>query len=387
MQDFLKKSKISPENPSSSEIDCVDAWIIILGDRPDHDIAEELWLTSQWVYHMVHAIGTDYDDIYYLVAHYMLDYTAFEDQVSSDANIRYAFDTWAPSKVGPNGMLGVYIVGHSNIDLFGIAPVGTHEASEFEADLNAFEAASGCDRILFVYDGCRSGSMIDNLSKPNRIILTATTDVLGADISPIPPHRATFADNFFPSILAGNSVGEAFVDANDALVALGYAQTQNPWIDDNHDGIGNTVNQWGGLPNNGDGYDANNLYIGGECQTIEIQAPFYSIIPIKQWFEFDPVLVTIPVSVEIINTTNIALAFVRVVPSDWTPPPPTDEGAMGGYDPAEDTYRWALTFDSSTGNFTGEIELWSPVEGDYNLTFIVEDVDGYRGPVAVHNWV
>jgi hypothetical protein len=72
---------------------------------------------------------------------------------------------------------------------------------------------------------------------------------------------------------------------------------------------------------------------------------------------------------------------VRAVNANWVPPEPFDINATGGIDPAEDTYRHQLTYDSVSGNFTGTIEIWSPIEEDYILTYVVEDEKGNRGPV------
>ncbi len=369
-------------SPSLAEEDCVDAWIIVCGDRSDHHLNAQIWLTSQWVYHQVQACGVDEADIYYIVADIAKDYTAFEDNITSDASLEYAFRTWAPTKVGENGLLGVYMVSHGGSNSMSMTPE-TYTAAELDADLDAFEAASGCDRMLVIYEACSAGTFLDEPSDSNRIIITSSAPTQTSYLSPTPPNRAMFADNFFPSLVAGNSVGQAFVDANNAMIALGYEGTQEPYVEDNHDTTGHPVSPWGFLPNNGDGLDANNLYICGPCQDIFILPPFYLKIPIKQWFPWDQVVVTIPVNVRIENTTVIDSAHVRVVPSNWEPPIPIDPEAMGGWDQAEDTYRFPLTLDpTGSGNWTGMIELFGPDRGDYEMTFIVEDVDGYRGPVA-----
>ncbi|TFH26670.1 MAG: hypothetical protein E4G98_06855 [Promethearchaeota archaeon] len=57
---------ISSPLPSATE--CVDAWILIGGDRPDHETWQQLVLTLDWVYLQLLAMGTPENDIYYLVA-------------------------------------------------------------------------------------------------------------------------------------------------------------------------------------------------------------------------------------------------------------------------------------------------------------------------------
>ncbi|TFG21267.1 MAG: hypothetical protein EU530_00535 [Promethearchaeota archaeon] len=382
---FIPLSNLSKNflPPYIAENDCIDAWIIVCGDRSDHELSTQIWLTSQWVYHQVQACGIDEEDIYYIVADYDKGYTAFEDNITSDASLEYAFQTWAPSKVGASGFLGVYMVSHGGSNSMSITPFGSYTAAELDEDLAAFEAASGCDRILVIYEACSAGTFLDEPSDDNRIIITSTAPSLSSYLSPTPPNRAMFADNFFPYLVAGYSVGEAFAHANVDITALGYGTSQEPHIEDSHDAIGHPVNAWGILPNGGDGIDANLLFICGPCQDIFILPPFYLKIPIKQWFPWDQVVVTIPVNVQIEHTTVIDSAHVRVVPSNWEPPIPTDPEAMGGWDQAEDTYRFPLTLDpTGSGNWTGMIELFGPDRGDYRMTFIVEDVDGNRGPIA-----
>ena len=182
-----------PTPNSAAEYDCVDAWIIICGDRSDHHLSSQIWLTSQWVYHKVHECGCPYENIYYLVADYDKDYTAFEDGVTSDSTIEYAFQTWAPTKVGANGFLGVYMVDHGGTNSMSIYPNGGYTDAELDEDLDAFQAATDCDRILVIYEACHAGSFLDTPSQSDRIIITSTSPEYSSYLSPVSPNRAMFA--------------------------------------------------------------------------------------------------------------------------------------------------------------------------------------------------
>ncbi len=236
--------------------------------------------------------------------------------------------------------------------------------------------------MYVIIDTCHAGSFTDVISADNRIIVASTSPEKSAYFSAIPPHRLQFTEAFFNSLSWGNSIADAFAHATWVIRDLGYGNKQFPTIDDNHDGVGHTVNSWGVLPNGGDGYDAQNAYISGVCSPVLDFYPFFLKVPTKKWLIYNPTVVNVPVSVEIANQTNIGTCFVRAVPSNWFPPDPIDENATGGIDPAEDTYRFYLTYNSIDETYAGTISLWSPLEIDYNLTYVVEDIDGYRGPIV-----
>jgi hypothetical protein len=264
-----------------------------------------------------------------------------------------------------------------------IAPHGVYTASNLDDDLDAFEAASGCDRIIVIYEACSSGSFLDDLSKSDRIILTSSEPGYTAYWSPIPPHISMFGEALFNSMIVGNSIGDAFVDAQNEINALGYGGTQHPCVDDNHDGVGHIVNAWGHLPSTGDGTDAKNTYLCVNCPTGIVHPPSFLQIPLKSWVGYTPTLI-LPISVKISNTTDIDKVYCRIVSEDWTPPAPLDKVSMGRWDAEEDLFRFELTRNiDAGGNFTGVVEVISPPRyTDYTLSFIVTDVDGNRGPIV-----
>jgi len=365
---------------SAAQYECVDAWIIIGGDKSNHHAWDLVLLTLEWVYDQALACGNTDDEILMLVPLYSVTYTSREYGASSRNNLDYAFNTWAPSKVGPNGILAVYLHDHGGTNAMSFSPFSSLAAWELDQYLDDFEAASGCDRIMVVYEACSSGSFLDELSKSDRIIMTSTEPYYSAYWSPIPPHISMFGEGLFKSILAGNSIGDAFVDANNEIKALGYGELQRPCIEDNHDGMGHIVNAWGQLPSTGDGYDAKNTFLCQGCPPILIQAPQVLFVPLKFWVAYNRVI-NIPISIGVDNSTDIASVICRVISEDWTPPEPRDNESMGLWDANENSYQWELTPDGN-GNFTGTVEIPSPIlDSDYILTFFVEDVDGRRGQI------
>ncbi len=366
---------------SAAQYECIDAWIIIGGDKSNHDAWDLVLLTCEWVYDQALACGNTEDEILMLVPLYSVSYTDREYGATYRPNLDYAFNTWAPSKVGPNGILAVYLHDHGGTNAMSMAPFSSLAAWELDEYLDGFETASGCDRIIVIYEACSSGTFLDDLSKSDRIIMTSTEPYYSAYWSPIPPHISMFGEGLFKSILAGNSIGDAFVDANNEIKALGYGELQRPCIDDNHDGMGHIVNAWGQLPSTGDGNDAKNTFLCQGCPPILIQAPQILFVPLKFWVAHNPALITFPIAVGVDNSTDIASVICRVISEDWTPPEPRDNESMGLWDVNENLYQWELTPDGN-GNFTGIVEIMSPIlDSDYILTFFVEDVDGRRGQI------
>ena len=367
---------------SAAQYECVDAWIIIGGDKSNHHAWDLVLLTLEWVYDQALALGNNDNEILMLVPDVALTQTSREYGDSSPTNLNYAFNTWAPDIVGPNGVLAVYLHDHGGTDAMANYPYPSLTASELDQYLDDFEAASGSDRIIVVYEACSSGTFVDELSKSDRIIMTSTEPGYSAWWSPIPPHISLFGEGLFTSILAGNSIGDAFVDANNEIIALGYGDEQRPVIDDNHDGVGHIVNAWGHLPSTGDGIDAKNTYLTQGCPPILIQLPQLLYIPLKFWVPYSPAIINIPLTVGVDNSTNIAKLISRVISEDWTPPEPIDNESMGLWDANETSYQWELTPDGN-GNFTGRVAINSPINNsDYMLSFFVEDVDGRRGQIV-----
>jgi len=338
-------------------------------------------LTLEWVYDQALAFGNTDDEILMLVPMVALTSTSREYGASSSSNMNYAFNTWAPSKVGPNGVLAVYLHDHGGTDAMANYPFPSLTASQLDQYLDDFEAASGCDRIIVVYEACSSGSFLDELSKSNRIIMTSTEPGYSAWWSPIPPHISMFGEGLFNSILAGNSIGDAFVDVNNEIIALGYGDVQKPCIEDNHDGVGHIVNAWGHLPSSGDGTDAKNTFLVQGCPPTLIQIPQVKFVPLKFWVAHNHAMITLPISIGVDNSSDIARVICRVIPEDWTPPKPRDYESMGLWYANETSNQWVLTPDRY-GNFTGIVEIVSPIlDTNYKLSFFAQDTDGKRGQI------
>ena len=299
--------------PESSPYANLGAWIIVAGDRNDHDKLNYIIYGCDQVHITLTGLGVSADDIYYLAPEVDgYDQSLYNDDVTTLANIDYAIGTWAAGKVDGTKGLGIYIFDHGGVDAMCI-PGTDLSASHLDSELDALETATGCNRSIIVYEACHSGSFIDNLSQENRIILTATDRDHGSSVNP--SHNwATFSEGFWSSVAKCRTIGRAFEDARAFVVASGHAASQFPWIDDNHDSVPHETDASGYLPNGGDGDDALNIIIGN---FVSCMPPFRLYIPKWQYiniWEFKYVL-----ELELSKDVQISEAIIKFIPPNWDP--------------------------------------------------------------------
>ena len=91
------------------------------------------------------------------------------------SQISYAFETWAPNKVGPNGVLGVYLHNHGSSNKVMIAPSDPYTDYDLTNDLYGFALESQCYRSIVIIQSCYAGSFIDPVSSEDRIVIASTS--------------------------------------------------------------------------------------------------------------------------------------------------------------------------------------------------------------------
>jgi len=127
-----------------------------------------------------------------------------------------------------------------------------HEDYELSAEqLNQLleDIPANAEQVI-ILDGCYSGSFLDELKAPNRIVLTSTDDLNQAcDI-----RYGSFSEFLIQGLRRGESVGQAFFNARDQITSQFRFGNQYPWLDDDGDG------QYTSL----DGNRAMTTYLGGK---------------------------------------------------------------------------------------------------------------------------
>lgn len=264
-------------------------------------------------------VGYSASRIYYLNAWDTLNWRV--DAMTSGTNIWWAITNWAQSRVGPCEPLFLIMFDHGGSDIFCINNPGnlgeTLAAPTLDSWLDTLQAATGADTHVW-YMACHSGSFINDLSRTGRVIITSCNPTESSYLAP-PPYNEYFTQYFWPLIKQHASLKWAF-NIGCWFVVLG--QHYHPLLDDNGDGVGHGVGTPPGsffLPHHGDGYVAQNVYIGGS----EWVFPWIPYVVEKRCYAWPPPeVVTLWAKVE--NKTPLTNVRAWMLPPDWVPPPPND---------------------------------------------------------------
>lgn len=368
------------EEPKPAASANLGAWIIIAGDRSDHDKLSYIRNGCDEVFLALQNRGFSAADIYYLDPAYSTagnPQSIYRDADSTRPNIEWAIETWAAGKVDATHGLGIYLFDHGGTGYMCLTPGAELYDTNLNTYLDNLEASTSCNRTIIIYEACHAGSFINPVSKDNRIVITATDITHNSHVN-AGHDWAVFSESFWSSIIQCNTIGEAFEDAVIDVNALGYSTAQFPWIDDNHDEIGNEVDSSGNLPNGGDGNDALNVWIGSGLNCWKI---FLLLRPLRWYIPILPISIPVWVVVDADAGSPVESVMARVVPPNWVPPvgEPEDPKGVDGKKLVEDTgvELFFLSDRDGDGNFTGNLgtpnnpDFWGD-EGDYEVNFIAK---------------
>ena len=350
------------------------AWIIIAGDRSDHSLLRIIRSGCDQAYDALINRGFTASEIFYLDpvnATGGNPLSPYRDADTTLVNIQWAIETWAAGLVDATHGLGIYMFDHGGTGYMCIPGTDLTDTN-LNTYLDNLETSTGCNRFIIVYEACLSGSFINPVSKNNRIIVTAT-DITHNSFVNGAWDWAAFSETFWSSITQCKTIGEAFEDAEANVHAMGYGGYQFPWIDDNHDEVGNEVDIGGSLPSGGDGSDALNVWIGTgtNCPLIYI-----AWLPLRAFINVG----SIPIWAVINNNSLIKSVYARVIPPNWTPSKiVTDqESSIIGKD---DLPLVELLDQDQDGNFTGFIDRndyakYLGANGDYKINILAKTQEG-----------
>ncbi|MEM3577911.1 MAG: NosD domain-containing protein [Candidatus Bathyarchaeia archaeon] len=331
--------------------------ILVAGSKPDDEIVGINNYGVNQVYKILRQVGYTGEDIYMM---HQPRYNPEDvdgdgqndvDANSTVANLRWAIESWASSRVSPTAPLFIYLLDHGGSFEFCINPdevVRPHFMTNWINNLETTTNAS----VHVIYAACYSGTFINSLSKSGRIIVTSC-DV--SQSSWVIGGWEQFSTPFWNTIKSGHSIMDAFNYACQRMASPG----QTPLLDDNGDRIGHC----GYLPNNGDGALAANTYIG-HC---EWPYPWISYAIAKQTFTWPPPSsVTLWAKIE--NKTNLAHVAVHMQPPDWSPPNPNGTLVVPNFE------RFEMTDPDHDGNWTvtiPSINFTSHASGVSKFIFLI----------------
>ncbi|MFX1297555.1 MAG: C13 family peptidase, partial [Promethearchaeota archaeon] len=380
--DITNPEDISNNKISKKQSVPISAWIIIGGDRYDHNKVERVKKTCNRTYEILRKRGYLSDQIYYLAPN-KTPSQPYVNATSNFTNVQSAFLDWASTKINEISGLGIYLHDHGNVDLNGVGKLclpGNPDLFDWHLDgwLNVLEASTGCNRFLIIVEACHSGAFIDPVSKENRIVITSAN--ITGKAAGTPACYPLFSSKFWGDILAGKTVGKAFEGGVFNIYEFGYEKLQVPWIDDDHNEIGHNITPpYGALPTGGDGFDALLTKIGLDYGAYQI--PVFLGAPLNLWGNKS--LRRFDLWAQIQNSTPLEHVYMRVIPPGWQPPPIPDhpEGTLGFYI-NDGTFHVEMDDTNGDGNYTitwtippREFPDW-PEEGKYKVNLIATDNEG-----------
>ncbi|GAB4326725.1 MAG: hypothetical protein Kow0069_33370 [Promethearchaeota archaeon] len=371
--------------PQKAEI---GAWIIVAGDRSDHELLSLIRYGAERVYNILKYLGYSDDDIYYLDP---ADtdgggpdaVSPHRDGSTTWANVQSAITTWAAGKVNSTEGLGMYLFDHGGVNYMCIPGSPELSASNLNDWLDQLELVTGCNRVVIVYEACHAGSFIDEVSSSDRLIITSTNVVEGASVNPAGTW-ATFSELFWGGVETGDTLGVAFERATKFLRDNNYGQY--PWVDDDHDGVGHETDAYNNLPNGGDGWDAIHTVIDNREEEDYLFLPplIFEQVPWPIWWP-DGSVAAVPVWAKLPAASSVTRVFVRVAPAGYAPSLPQVYQQQDGDSLFQDSPDLVQVVELSDpdcdGNFTGEINP-STRYGGYRLNFWGQDDDGRTSEYA-----
>lgn len=349
--------------------------IVIAGGRGwDHETSPLIHQGCCEVYNTLQQVGYSDDDIYLMLQ--SENYAAGDldgdsqrdvDNNSTLANLQWAIEEWARNRVSPNAPLVIYMFDHGGWDYFpigiwqnGTIPVfDSVNSSQLATWIGNLENETG-SQVHVIYSACHSGSFIDDLSKPGRVIVTSCN---GTEYSWASHGQwEIFGETFWNEIKSGHSVGFSFAVACDLMPTDSYSggpHQQTPLLDDNGDTIGHHFPAL-----DGDGYVASSLFIG-RC---EWPYPWISYTVGKQSFTWPPSS-GVKLWAQVENKTTLAHVRAYMQPPDWLSSPSSND-TLGVLN-----FEWFEMMDPDhDGNWTVNIpavNFTSHASGPSNFTFFI----------------
>ncbi|HME55939.1 MAG TPA: C13 family peptidase [Candidatus Lokiarchaeia archaeon] len=373
---------VKPKIEPASLNETLGAFIIIAGERSDHNLQNLIVGGADQVYNMlVNNLGFPASHVYYLCPVYPHPHANAQ---STYANIVTAISTWASTLVDATHGLGLYLFDHGGTDIMGIVG-GSLNDTQLDALLTNLQTSTSCKRDIIIYEACESGSFINTLSNhPGRIIVTSTDSFHSAYGSST---WAIFSESFWGNLVAGGTIGSAFVAGAQNVMSIGDGSVQFPLLDDDADGEGTgplwlsfpsapwiTVPPYPVFPYGGDGYDAYNTYIHGYNGFAYVNLPWVLATAKSIWITPSA---NIPVWVTLPKNVTVTHVWAKLLPPYWNPPNPPDPVSNMSQlvmDNGSTSQLLELTDRTGSGNYSGQFSpnLTPWTLGVYRIAIIPE---------------
>lgn len=299
-----------------------------------------LWNTTQFcanfAYRALNHQGFSKDEIYYLSSDLDLDLdnNGAADDVDANATsaaLEYALTEWAADA----GSLLVYLVDHGGDDTFRLSGTETLAATALGQWLDTAGATIG-GTLTVVYDACQSGSFVEELEGPNRIVITSSnTDENAYFLS---TGTISFSNFFWTHIFNGYNVQESF-----SVAAAAISQTvgfQTPQFSDP-----------GGL--------AGTTFIGNGTEITGDRPEIRAISAPQTVAEGSG---TAELFVTVADDDGIARVWAVITPPGFAPPSPDNpiqDLPRAEFFPSNAGDRWDTTYEAFTMSGTYQIAVYA----------------------------
>ncbi|MBI4558677.1 MAG: hypothetical protein HY706_13940, partial [Candidatus Hydrogenedentes bacterium] len=203
------------------------------GPFPGNNLWDATRYNANFAYQALSRQGFTKNTILYLSdSNSDLDHNGLADDVDAPVTgdtLREALVNWAADA----DRLVLYLIDHGGPETFRLSGTEVLPSETLARWLNGSRKSGRSDVVI--YDACQSGSFVDNLSAPNRIIIcSAKPDESAYFLS---TGTISFSNFFWTHVFNGLSIWDAFVNAEDAIVQT--IEFQTPQLDDNGNSVPN----------------------------------------------------------------------------------------------------------------------------------------------------
>jgi len=214
------------------------------GTEPDDTLWENTEAITTHIYHTLYLRGFNKSNIYYLSSKTWADFDGdgkdddinriSEDRYLTLDDLKEAFE-WAKRRGKLDQPFYFFFMDHGSEDKLHLAPNLQLSAEEIKPLLDEYQRTTG-NQLIVVLEACHSGSLIPELTAPNRAIITSAK----ANEKAYFLEKEGFS-HFFSGFLRSNgSFLEAFrlatPEQDELRSKLQYETEQTPQLDDNNDG-------------------------------------------------------------------------------------------------------------------------------------------------------
>lgn len=201
--------------------------------------------TTDHAYRALKHVGYRDKDIFYLSKHFGVGTDVFQIKEAFE----YTIKKWLPSHSDNETDCFIFMVDHGRDGgYFGLTKWNLLRDYEFAGWLKDLEYKT----LTIFINSCYSGDFIDDLSGPNRIIITST-NTTGKSFTNL-ADESVFPQEFFNELeKTSDTYNPSYGELWEAADKCVYSSKMNPQIDDNGDGFGSGTVEHDSLPLDGDG--------------------------------------------------------------------------------------------------------------------------------------